>query len=197
MRSCTVIVAGGQSSRMGREKAFETVHGQPILDRIIARLATQTDMIAINANGDTGRFAHWELPVIVDIHSNIGTPLAGLHAALSHAADNDFDAVLTAPSDTPFLPADLMNRLRAASSFAAIARSGGQSHYLTGVWSVTLLPTLQNALLQPQTPRLQDWCIMCNAALVEWPTVPFDPFFNVNTHEELAEAERIAARFEP
>ena len=197
MRSCAVIIAGGRSSRMGREKAFESVHGQIILDRIVARLGTQTDMIAINTNGDTGRFAQWGLPVIVDMRSNIGTPLAGLHAALSHAANNDFDAVLTAPSDTPFLPEDLMNRLRAASSSAAIARSGGQAHFLTGLWSVTLLPALEQALQQPRPPRLQDWCSMCHAVLVDWPIAPFDPFFNVNTPEELAEAERIAARFKP
>lgn len=197
MRSCAVIVAGGRSSRMGREKALEQVHGQIILGRIVARLGPQADAIAINANGDAGRFAKWGLPVIPDVYGNIGTPLAGLHAALSHAAANDFDAVLTAPSDTPFLPVDLMKRLRAANSLAAIARSGGQSHYLTGLWAVTLLPEIEDALQQPRTPRLQDWCNICNAALVEWPTVPFDPFFNVNTHEELAEAERIAARFEP
>ena len=196
MKSCAVIIAGGQSSRMGREKALEQVHGKIILDRIVAKLGTQADAIAINANGDTGRFAKLRLPVITDVYCNIGTPLVGLHAALSHAAGNNFDAVLTVPSDTPFLPADLMKRLRAASSLAAIARSGGQSHYLTGLWSVTLLPEMEEALKQPRTPRLQDWCSICNATLVEWPSVAFDPFFNVNTHEDLAEAERIAARFE-
>jgi molybdopterin-guanine dinucleotide biosynthesis protein A len=182
---------------MGREKALERVHGQIILDRIVARLGTQSNTIAINANGDTHRFAHWGLPIIVDMDANIGTPIAGLHAALAHAAENDFDAVLTAPSDTPFLPLDLMKRLQAENSLAAIARSGGQAHYLTGLWSVALLPALQEALQHPRTPRLQDWCSMCQAALVEWPTAPFDPFFNVNTPEELAEAEQIAARFEP
>ena len=182
---------------MGREKAFQQVHGQIILDRIIVRLETQADAIAINANGDISRFARWGCPVLIDVDSNIGTPLAGLHAALAHAADNNFDAVLTAPSDTPFLPADLMKRLRAETSLAAIARSGGQSHYLTGLWSVTLLSAIQQALQELPTPRLQDWCSMCHAAVVEWPTSPFDPFFNVNTHEELAEAERIAARFDP
>lgn len=197
MRSCAVIIAGGRSSRMGREKAFESVHGQLILDRIIATLGIQADAIAINANGDASRFAQWGLPVIVDVHSDIGTPLAGLHTALAHAKGNAFDAVLTAPSDTPFLPADLMMRLLSENSPAAIASSGGQAHYLTGLWSVTLLPALQEALHQAPAPRLQDWCSMCRAAVVEWSAVPFDPFFNVNTPEELAEAERIAARFEP
>jgi molybdopterin-guanine dinucleotide biosynthesis protein A len=182
---------------MGREKAFEQVHGQIILDRIVAGLSAQADAMAINANGDTSRFARWGLPVIMDVDNNIGTPLAGLHAALSHAAGNGFDAVLTVPSDTPFLPADLLNRLRAETSLAAITRSGGQSHYLTGLWSVTLLSAIQQALQELPSPRLQDWCSMCHAAVVEWPTSPFDPFFNVNTHEELAEAERIAARFDP
>ncbi len=195
MNLCAVIVAGGRSSRMGREKALELIRRRTIIERIAAALAGQSLETILNVNGDTGRFVHLDLPIIEDVHSRAGTPLAGLHAALVHARDNGFDAVLTAPSDVPFLPADLAQRLATASRRAAIAASAGQQHYLTGLWSPALLPRLEAAMEAPQLPRLQDWARMCDATVVEWSAEPYDPFFNVNTPEELAEAERIAAEF--
>lgn len=195
MRLCAVIVAGGQSSRMGREKALETIRGRRIIDRIAMALESQVDSIAVNTNGDTRRFLSLGRPIIADLRSDIGTPLAGVHAALDHAHANGFDAVLTAPSDAPFLPADLVERLAKLGRPAAIAASGGQPHYLTGLWSRALLTEIERALAQPRTPRLQDWCRMCDAAIVEWPAAPYDPFFNVNTPDELADAARIAAEF--
>jgi molybdenum cofactor guanylyltransferase len=195
MRACAVIVAGGRSSRMGREKAFEIVGGRTILDRIIARLGDQVQTVAINANGSAERFKATGLLVFGDIRPDAGTPLAGLHAALSFANDQGFDAVLTVPSDAPFLPLDLFSRLAGLERPAAIAASGGQAHYLTGLWSSDLLHDVDLALAQPRLPRLQDWAKQCGAAVVEWPATPYDPFFNVNTQQELAEAERIAAEF--
>ena len=85
MRICAVIVAGGRSSRMGREKALETVRGRRIIDRVIAAVMTQADTVAINANGDPSRFADTGLIVFPDDAPDVGTPLAGLHAALGLA----------------------------------------------------------------------------------------------------------------
>lgn len=197
MRICAVIVAGGRSSRMGREKALAMVHGRTIVERVIDILSAQVDAVAINANGDKSRFAMTALPVFGDLRNNVGTPLAGLEAALTHAAQHGFDAVLTAPSDAPFLPYDLVARLAAAGQPAAIASSGGQEHYLTGLWSSSLLQDLEKTLSQALTPRMQDWVRRCHAAVVEWPITSHDPFFNVNTPDELAVAERIAAEFAP
>lgn len=195
MKVCAVIVAGGRSSRMGREKALELVRGRRILDRIVACLATQVNDITLNANGDIGRFHGTGLPVIGDLRPDVSTPLAGLHASLAQAAEKGFDAVLTVPSDTPFLPADLLPRLWANGKPAAIAASAGQHHYLTGLWPTALLPDLARTLEAQRLPRMQDWALMCSAAVVDWPAEPYDPFFNVNTPEDLAEAERIAAEF--
>jgi molybdopterin-guanine dinucleotide biosynthesis protein A len=195
MNICAVIVAGGRSTRMGREKALETVRGRRIIDRVIAAVSAQVDMVAINANGDISRFADTGLAVFPDDAPDVGTPLAGLHAALGFAVRQGMKAVLTVPSDTPFLPGDLVARLDAAGARAAIAASGGQDHYLTGLWSSSLLGEIRKALAQPHLPRMQDWAKACGAAVVEWPAAPHDPFFNVNTPNELAEAERIAASF--
>lgn len=197
MTICAVIVAGGRSSRMRREKAFELVRGRSILQRVVAALQGQAADIVVNANGDGDRFRQAVPTVIPDLRTDVSTPLAGVHAALHHAVAHGFAAVLTVPSDTPFLPADLVSRLAAAKRPAAIAASAGQQHYLTGLWSAELLPAIEAALDQPRTPRLQDWCRACDAAVVTWQHLPYDPFFNVNTPEELAEAERIAAEFAP
>ena len=194
MSIAAVIVAGGRSSRMGQEKALLTVRGRTIISRIVTLLAPQVAKIFINAHGSTTRFGTFGLPVIAD-DVNLGTPLAGLHTALSLAEVQGFNSVLTVPSDTPFLPGDLVSRLTLADGEAAIAESGGQQHFLTGLWSCRLRQRLVVELARPQLPRLQDWVKECRAAVVGWPVTPYDPFFNVNTPEELAEAERIAAEF--
>ena len=111
MSIAAVIIAGGRSSRMGREKALESVGGIAILARIISRIQPQVADIVINANGPAERFREVGLRMVPDIHSDVGTPLAGLHTALSIANDEGFSAVLTVPSDCPFLPDDLVKRL--------------------------------------------------------------------------------------
>lgn len=195
MKTAAVIIAGGRSSRMGRAKAFESVGNRTILSRIIDCLGPQVDELVINANGEAERFAETGLSVIPDLRSDVGTPLAGLHTALNYAECEAMDLVLTIPSDCPFLPDDLVHRLMEAKSPAAIAASGGQAHFVTGLWRPGLLPQLTKALDQPRLPRLQDWAREAGAVTVEWPLQPYDPFFNVNTPEELAEANRIAAKF--
>jgi molybdopterin-guanine dinucleotide biosynthesis protein A len=196
MRIAAVIIAGGRSSRMGREKAVLTVGGRTILSRVLEKLGGQVAKMVINAN-DTPYFRQETgLDVIEDIRRDLGTPLAGLHAALNFAARENFDAVLTVPCDCPFLPLDLVSRLAATDRPAAIAASGGQAHYLTGLWSSTLRPELERRLTGSVLRRMQDWACHCEASVVEWPDTPFDPFFNINTPGELAEAQRIAAEFQ-
>ncbi len=195
MRLAAVIIAGGQSSRMGREKAFETVAGTTILARIITCLQPQVNDIIINANGPADRFRDMGLSVIADFGSGARTPLAGLHTALVHASQHELDAVLTVPSDCPFLPVDLVRRLAMAETAAAIAASGGQAHFVTGLWRPALVQHLGKVLDQPRLPRLQDWAREARAVTVEWPVEPYDPFFNANTPEDLAAANRIAAEF--
>lgn len=195
MMIAAVIVAGGRSSRMGREKALEQIGGRTIMSRIVSQLHGQAAEIVINANGGENRFRESGLTIIEDVRRDVGTPLAGVHAALRFVRHAGYDAALTVPSDCPFLPLDLASRLAGPGSKAAIAASGGQAHYLTGLWAQDLLEDLEHALQHP--PRLQDWARQCGAAIVEWPTAPYDPFFNINTPGELAEAKRIAAEFFP
>jgi molybdenum cofactor guanylyltransferase len=188
MKILGCIVAGGQSSRMGgQEKAFVDLGGASLLERVYSRIRFQVDEVVINANGDAARFAAFGLQVIADRHVDLGTPLAGLHAALAHGQTHGFDAVLTVPTDTPFLPLDMVKRLEEAgrSTGAAVACSMTRMHYLTGLWSTALAPVLDDCIRHERMRRVQDFVHKVATAEVEWEVFPHDPFLNVNTGEEL------------
>ena len=197
MKIAAVIVAGGRSSRMGVEKALLQLAGKPLLTHVIQSIAPQVKKLIINANGDARRYDEFGLEVIADRRREVGTPLAGLHAGLTAARAEGCDAVLTVPSDCPFLPGDLVAKLRGANAPAAIAASGTQQHFLTGLWHQALLEKLEHAIDHDGMFRVKDWAAACQAVAVGWADEPYDPFFNVNTPEDLAEAARIAAEFAP
>ena len=195
-----ILLAGGLARRMGGgDKPMRTIAGRTILDRVIARLEPQCACLVLNANGDPARFAPFGLPVAADSVADFPGPLAGILAGLDWAATNRPDAafVLSAAADCPFLPRDLVARLHQArierNAQGAVAASGGQSHHVIGVWSVGLREELRHALTREGVRKVESWTARHHIATVTWPAKPLDPFFNANTAEDLAEAERLAA----
>ena len=186
-----VILAGGQARRMGGgDKALLSVGGRTILARTLAVLAPHP--VALNANGDPARFAPYGLPVLPDALPGHPGPLAGILAAMRWAADRGHPHVLTVPGDCPFLPADLMTRLHAAAGDGiAMAASAGRTHFTTALWPTRLHDDLHAALHAGQR-RVAAYAAAHAVAAVDWPTVPADPFLNVNTTADLAEAGRLA-----
>jgi molybdopterin-guanine dinucleotide biosynthesis protein A len=194
-----VLLAGGLARRMGGgDKPMRTIAGRTILDRVIARLAPQCGGLIINANGDPARFASFGLPVIADSVEDFPGPLAGILAALDWTAANRSEVrlVLSAAADCPFLPRDLMSRLHGAleaeGAELAVAASDGQSHPVIGLWSVRLREQLRHALVVEDVRKIDRWTARFKLATVTWPTTPLDPFFNANTMDDIAEAERLA-----
>jgi molybdenum cofactor guanylyltransferase len=195
-----VLLAGGLARRMGGgDKPMRTIGGRTILERVIARLAPQCDGLILNANGDPARFAAFGLPVIADSVADFPGPLAGILAALDWMAANrpEVSLVLSAAGDCPFLPRDLVSRLHdplvKENAQLAVAASGGQSHPVIGLWSVSLREELRRALVVEDVRKIDRWTARYKLATVNWPTEPLDPFFNANTVEDIAEAERLAA----
>jgi molybdenum cofactor guanylyltransferase len=178
------IIAGGKSTRMGSEKALIKLGSKTLIVHVVNRLLPQVDDAIINANGDTKHLEFLELDIVPDIETELQTPLAGLHAALSYAAEEDYDAVVSVPTDCPFLPRDLVAKLSGIKP--AIASSKGQDHYLTGFWPVKLLPQLEKAM--NTSKRVQDWVQACGAVKVSWAAEAYDPFMNINTPEDLKAA---------
>lgn len=195
-----VLLAGGLARRMGGgDKPMRTIGGRTILARAIARLEPQCDGLILNANGDPTRFAAFGLPVIADGVADFPGPLAGILAALDWAAVNrpDVSLVLSAAGDCPFLPRDLVSRLHDAlvkeNADLAVAASDGQSHPVIGLWSVRLREQLRHALTVEDIRKIDRWTARYRLATVTWPVTPLDPFFNANTVDDIAEAERLAA----
>ena len=195
-----VLLAGGLARRMGGgDKPMRSIGGRTILARVIARLQPQCDGLLLNANGDPARFAAFGLPVIPDGVADFPGPLAGILAALDWAAINrpDVAFVLSAAADCPFLPRDLVLRLTGAleaeNAELAVAASDGQSHPVIGLWSVRLRQELRHALVVDDIRKIDRWTARYKLVTVTWPTAPLDPFFNANTMDDIAEADRLAA----
>jgi molybdenum cofactor guanylyltransferase len=195
-----VVLAGGLARRMGGgDKPLREIGGEPILARVISRLAPQCESLVLNANGDSSRFTSFGLPVVADEVKGYPGPLAGILAGLDWAAANRPDAqwVLSAPGDCPFLPQDLVLLLRQAISDQgaelAVAASRGRSHPVIGLWKVALRDALREALVVESLRRVSEWAGRYRIATVAWDAEPVDPFFNANTIEDLAEAEQLAA----
>ncbi len=197
-----VLLAGGQGRRMGgADKGLIRIGDQTILQRIVARLAPSCAGLIINANGEPARFSALGLPVVADPIAGHAGPLAGILAALEWAADHrpELAWVVTVPTDSPFLPRDLVARLHAAraeaGSLLACAASAGRTHPPIGLWPVALRQDLRRALTVEGERKIDRWTARHGIAVAEWPTDPFDPFFNVNTPEDAALAQSLAARF--
>jgi molybdopterin-guanine dinucleotide biosynthesis protein A len=170
-----------------------------ILDRVLSRLKPQCTALIINANGDPARFASTGLPVVADDVPDFAGPLAGILAGLDWAAAHAPDTayVASAPGDCPFLPRNLVARLHEARQAAnlplACARSGEWRHPVVALWPVALRHDLRQAVTGEGLRKIEVWTARHGVALADWATEPVDPFFNVNTPEDAAAADRVAA----
>jgi molybdopterin-guanine dinucleotide biosynthesis protein A len=174
-----VILAGGLSRRMGRDKALVMLGGRRVIDHVIARLAPQVSVLAVNSNVplEVG------LPVLADSVPGRPGPLAGILAALDWAYARGDVAVVTVAVDTPFLPLDLVARLAAAGA-PAVAVSD-RVHPVCGLWPVTARDGLR-AAVAGGLRRVRDWEVVAAAAQVAFPA---DSMANLNTPEDLQAAE--------
>jgi molybdopterin-guanine dinucleotide biosynthesis protein A len=196
-----VLLAGGLARRMGGgDKPLKTLGGITLLDRAVARLAPQCDGLIVNANGDPARFSGLGFPVVADTVEGFAGPLAGVLAALEWMAAHRPQTgwLLSIPTDSPFLPVDLVARLHEAREaerkLLACARSGDQTHPVVGLWPVSLAADLRHALVVEDLRKIDRWTARHGIAEATWPTAPYDSFFNANSPDDLAEAETILAR---
>ena len=203
-----IILAGGLSRRMGGgDKTLLALGGRPLLDHVVARLAPQVGSLALSANGDPARFAASGLSVLADTVEGHAGPLAGILTGLEWAAANTAcKSLVTAAGDTPFLPADLVARLAEAAarrqSSIAIASSGGRRHPTFALWPLGLRQALRHFLIDEDNRRVSAFIERHDFVEVEFPLSALggneiDPFFNINTPDDLAVAERLLQSIAP
>lgn len=202
-----IILAGGLSRRMGGgDKGLLDLGDKPMLAHVIARLSPQVGALALNANGDPARFSPFGLPVVPDTIDGFVGPLAGVLSGMRWSRANVPTArwVASVSADAPFLPLDLVARLRAAvetrGNAIAIAQSGGELHPVIGLWPVALADDLE-AALRSGLRKVLAWTDRHGTVPVPFDLLridkgTIDPFFNANTPEELADARRLIALIE-
>lgn len=198
-----VVLAGGQSRRMGEEKALLDLGGVTMIGRVIEALAPQVGRVVISANGDAARFAQFRLPVVADTVPDLAGPLAGVLAGIRWSAAEAPEAthVLSVAADTPFLPADLAALLHEAvtgeSGRMAVASSGGRLHPAVALWPIGIADEIEAALARDER-RAHRFVAEADAIEVDFPFASLsgrrvDPFFNANTPDELEEARLLLA----
>lgn len=200
MKVAGVILAGGQSTRMGGgDKSLLELCGKTILARVIDRLAPQVELLALNANGNPERFAEYGLPVIADSVEGYAGPLAGVLAGMDWAYEQGADFIVTAAADTPFFPDNLLVALQMAHESEKVPLAMAMTpdperkfsrHPTFGLWSVDLREDLRAALADGVRKVVQ-WTEPHGCAKIVFNFEGVDPFFNVNTPEDMKKAEQM------
>jgi len=185
-----VVLAGGQGSRMGGiDKGLRDFRGRPLAGHAIERLAPQVDELLINANRNVEAYERFGYRVIADEIEGFAGPLAGFERALAHAKG---DLVVTVPCDSPFLPMDLVTRLRDAlrsnSADLAVARTGDQAHPVFSLMKRGVHPSLREFLSSGQR-KIDRWYGALSVVEVSFDHEP-EAFLNINTLDELSGLER-------
>ncbi len=182
-----LVLAGGQGSRMGGvDKGLQPFRGRPMVAHVIERLSPQVGEIIINANRNVEAYRAFGHQVVLDAIAGFAGPLAGFERGLDYAAG---ELVMTVPCDSPFLPIDLVTRLRAALEQAdaqlAVAKTGDQAHPVFSLMRRTVHASLREFLGSGQR-KIDRWYGALAVVEVLFDDQP-DAFMNINTRAELEE----------
>ena len=191
---------GGQSRRMGGGiKSFIKFNNKNIFDRILERVKSQTNKIVINCNTEEKNLNKYKLPIIKDIKTGYLGPLAGIHSAMDWIKknDNDTDWLITIPGDTPFIPNDLIfeiDKKITSKSKIILAKSNNKIHPVIGAWNLNLYDDLDKHL-ENGVRKILSWANLHHINFVNFSDHFYDPFFNINTKEDIIIAQEIEKKF--
>lgn len=179
----TVILAGGQGTRMGGNKTLQNLRGRPLIDWVFAAIRPQSAEVLISANENKAAYAHLGCPVIADRLPGYAGPLAGLQAAM---LDASHDWIASVPCDTPFLPDNLIVRLFDAlgDAEAAVALVEGKRQPTIALYRKNVRPKL-DAYLKSGERKAGKWLATLQVSEAVFDDA--DAFININTQTELEE----------
>jgi molybdenum cofactor guanylyltransferase len=178
----TVILAGGQGSRIGGDKALQCLRGTPLVQWVLDAVYAESDEVLINVNEHQAAYAHYGCRIVADVTPGNAGPLAGLQAAM-RCARNEW--VVSVPCDTPFLPRDLIGKLFAAidDAEAAVAVAVGRRQPTIALYRKSVLPRL-DAYLDSGERKVGGWLATLNVSEAVFDDV--SAFCNINTLDELS-----------
>jgi len=191
-----ILLAGGLARRMGGgDKCLQLLCGKTLLSYTIDVASEQVKHLIINAAGNSSRFEKFNLPVVPDVIDGAKGPLAGVLTGMEWATQNvpNCEFIATFPTDAPFLPSDLIKRLihglYIQDADISCARSDLRTHPVFALWPIRLAGELRRAITEKNIRKIDEWTSQYKVSYVDWPTSPFDPFFNINRPKDLEQAE--------
>lgn len=192
-----VLLAGGTARRMGGgEKCLLRLGDKTVLDQVIARALPQVDSLLLNTNSEASRFTSYRLPLVPDTVPGFPGPLAGILAAMEWLRDREPEVkwLSSFPADSPFFSGDVVNRLmrriRESGAPVACAASRGRRSPLFALWSIALLDDLSQQL-QKEERKVESFQDRHQCQAVLFDHHPVDPFYNINTAEDLEAARTL------
>lgn len=195
---CGVILAGGQSRRMGGgDKCLATLGGRTLLHYSLDAAESQVGPILINSNSDPILFSEYGYPVVPDVVRGFVGPLAGILTGMEWARVNapQCNWIMSFASDAPFIPYDLAQRMMVKvendGADIACASSGGRFHPVFAIWPIRLAGSLRNAIVDEGVRKVDHWTASHKLTVVEYQSVGLDPFFNINNPEDLELAAKL------
>ena len=195
------ILAGGQSKRMGKDKLFLEFNNKKLIEHTIDKVKKYLKKVIIITNQDNEFFFKNNLTTVKDcIEGQLG-PLVGILTAMKWAKENlnKCSWIATFPCDTPFFPESIIKSFIEESekkeSLILCASSHGRKHNIFGLWSLDLYDKLKDDLISKKVRKVQDWTEKNKIKNLEFKFKDYDPFFNINTKEDLADAEKILIKY--
>ena len=194
------ILAGGQSKRMGKDKLFLELNDKKLIEHTIDKVKKYLGKVIIITNTENEFFAKNNLVTVKDcIEGQLG-PLVGILTAMKWAKENLNKCfwIATFPCDTPFFPENIIKSFieesKKKESLIMSASSHGRKHNIFGLWSLDLCDKLENDLINKKVRKVQDWTEKNKIKNLEFKFKDYDPFFNINTEEDLELAKKLGTK---
>ena len=194
------ILAGGQSKRMGKDKIFLEFNNKKLIEHTIDKVKKYLKKIVIITNQDNEFFFKNNLTTVKDcIEGQLG-PLVGILTAMKWAKENlnKCSWIATFPCDTPFFPESIIKSFieesKKKESLILCASSHGRKHNIFGLWSLDLYDKLKDDLINKKVRKVQDWTEKNKIKNLEFEFKDYDPFFNINTKEDLEFAKQLSKK---
>jgi len=194
------ILAGGQSKRMGKDKLFLEFNNKKLIEHTIDKVKKYLKKVIIITNQDNEFFFKNNLTTVKDcIEGQLG-PLVGILTAMKWAKENlsKCSWIATFPCDTPFFPESIIKSFieesKKKESLILCASSHGRKHNIFGLWSLDLYDKLKDDLINKKVRKVQDWTEKNKIKNLEFKFKDYDPFFNINTEEDLEFAKKLSKK---
>ena len=191
-----VVLAGGKSKRFGEDKNHIKLGDKTLLEHVLFKINNKFKEILIVSNQSQKIKELENVTVILDCLDDFG-PLAGVLSSMKWVKENQkqYKWVATFPSDTPFFKASIIEEFKKKTnindSLLYFVKSNNKRHNIFGLWSIDLIETLENDLIKNNFRKVEEWANKIGVKTIDMELKEFDPFFNINTKEDLEEAKKI------